>query len=117
MLAGAFAGVCVVFPMLARGAEAPPVARLVGGPAALLRATGRFALAEGVRMHVGDIVEVPDKGLVQIAFACARYEPTVAGLVGEIGGGLRGGRGGGADLQVADPVHPDERLRGLAHPG
>ncbi|HEY1287972.1 MAG TPA: hypothetical protein VGF58_06560 [Burkholderiales bacterium] len=56
-------------PMLAMGADAPAVVTLVEGPAALLRTTGRFALAEGVRVHVGDIVDVPDKGLVQIAFA------------------------------------------------
>jgi hypothetical protein len=69
MLAGAFAAVCLVVPMLAMGAEAPPVVTLVEGPAALLRTTGRFALAEGVRLQAGDIVEVPDKGLVQIELA------------------------------------------------
>ena len=67
MLAGAFAAACLVVPMLAMGAEAPAVVTLVEGPAVLLRTTGRFALAEGVRVHAGDIVEVPEKALVQIA--------------------------------------------------
>ena len=69
MLAGAFAAACLLVAALAVGAEAPPVVTLVEGPAALLRATGRFALAEGVRVQAGDIVEVPDKGLVQIELA------------------------------------------------
>ena len=96
MLAGAFAAACLVVPMLAMGAEAPPVVTLVEGPAALLRATGRFALAEGVRMHVGDIVEVPDKGLVQIAFADGarvslgpRSRFHVAALAGATGRGAK----------------------------
>ena len=67
MLAGAFAAACLVVSMLAMGAEAPAVITLVEGPAALLRTTGRFALAEGVRVHAGDIIEVPEKALVQIA--------------------------------------------------
>jgi hypothetical protein len=69
MLAGAFAAACLVAAALAAGAEAPAVVTLAEGPAVLLRTAGRFALAEGVRVHAGDIVEVPDKGLVQIEFA------------------------------------------------
>lgn len=69
MLAGAFAAACLVVPMLAMGAEAPAVVTLVEGPVALLRTTGRFALAEGVRVHAGDIIEVPDKGLAQLELA------------------------------------------------
>jgi len=69
MLAGAFAAACLVVATLAAGAEAPAIVTLVEGPAALLRGAGRFALVEGVRVHAGDIVEVPDKGLVQIEFA------------------------------------------------
>ena len=69
MLAGAFAAACLLVPALAAGAEAPGVVTLMEGPAALLRTAGRFALAEGVRLQAGDIVEVPDKGLVQIELA------------------------------------------------
>ena len=95
MLAAAFAAVCLVVPALALGADAPAVVTLVEGPAALLRTAGRFALAEGVRIQAGDIVEVPDKGLVQIELAGgarvslgpqSRFH--VAGLAGA------GGRGG-----------------------
>src|SRR5262245_47534019 len=85
MLAGAFAATCLVVPMLAMGAETPAVVTLVEGPAALLRTTGRFALAEGVRVHAGDIVEVPDKGLVQI----------------ELGGGARVSLGPQSRFHVA----------------
>lgn len=69
MLAGAFGAACLVMAAATAAAEAPAVVTLVEGPASLLRAAGRFALAEGVRVHAGDIVGVPDKGLVQIEFA------------------------------------------------
>ena len=39
------------------------------GPAALVRGTTRYALAEGVRLQPGDIIEVTDKGLMEIEFA------------------------------------------------
>lgn len=51
------------------GAEAPAVVTLLEGQAVLLRAAGRFALAEGVRIQAGDIVEVAEKGLVQVGFS------------------------------------------------
>jgi hypothetical protein len=38
------------------------------GPAALVRGTTRHALAEGVRLQPGDIIEVSDKGLAQVEF-------------------------------------------------
>ncbi|MFL6571145.1 MAG: hypothetical protein ACJ8G4_05275, partial [Burkholderiales bacterium] len=66
MLAAAFAAACLAVPALAAGAEVPAIVTLVEGPVALLRSAGRFALAEGVRIHGGDILDVPDKGLVQI---------------------------------------------------
>ena len=69
MLAAAIAAACLVVPAIAAGAEAPAVVTLMEGPAAVLRTAGRFALAEGVRVQAGDIVEVPDKGLVQIELA------------------------------------------------
>lgn len=69
MLAGAFGAACLVMAAAAAGAEAPAVVTLMEGPAWLLRSAGRFALAEGVRVQAGDIVGVPDKGLVQIELA------------------------------------------------
>jgi hypothetical protein len=66
MLAAAFAAACLVVPAIAAGAEAPAVITLMEGPAAVLRTAGRFALAEGVRVQAGDIIEVPEKSLVQI---------------------------------------------------
>ena len=69
MLAGAFAAACLLIPALAAAAEAQAVVTLVEGPAALLRTAGRFALAEGVRVQAGDIVEVADKATVQIELA------------------------------------------------
>jgi hypothetical protein len=62
------AAVCLALPALCAGAEAPAVVTLVENPAALLRSTGRFALAEGVRLQAGDVVEVGEKGLLQIGF-------------------------------------------------
>ena len=41
---------------------------LMEGPAALVRGTTRYALAEGVRLQPGDIIEVSDKGLAEIEF-------------------------------------------------
>lgn len=52
----------------AAGADATAVVTLVEGEAALLRGTARYALAEGVRLQSGDIVEIPDKGLAQVEF-------------------------------------------------
>ena len=42
---------------------------LLEGPAALVRGMTRYALAEGVRLQPGDIIEVSDKGLTEIEFA------------------------------------------------
>jgi hypothetical protein len=60
---------CLTLPVIGAGAEAPAVVTLVEDQAALLRSSGRFALAEGVRLQAGDVVEVGDKGLVQIGLA------------------------------------------------
>jgi hypothetical protein len=96
MLAAALAAACLLVPALAAGAEVRPVVTLMEGSAALLRSAGRFALAEGVRVQAGDIVEVADKGLVQLEFpggARVSLGPQsrfhVAGLAGSAG---RGGR-------------------------
>jgi hypothetical protein len=52
----------------AAGAEPPAIVTLVEGSASLLRGTSRYALAEGVRLQAGDIVEVADAGLAQLEF-------------------------------------------------
>ena len=59
----------IVAPVCATAAEPPAVVTLLEGPAGLLRGTARFALAEGVRVQSGDIIEVGEKGLAQIEFA------------------------------------------------
>jgi len=61
--------VCGVAP----AAEPPAMVTLLEGQAALLRGTVRYALAEGVRLQTGDIVELGDKGtmLVEFADGCA----------------------------------------------
>ncbi len=65
------AAACLALPVVGAAAEAPAVVTVVESQATLLRSTVRFALAEGVRLQAGDIVEVGDKGLVQIGFADA----------------------------------------------
>jgi hypothetical protein len=63
----------LVFAITACGvavaAEPPAVVTLLEGQAALLRGTVRYALAEGVRLQSGDIVELGDKGAALIEFA------------------------------------------------
>jgi hypothetical protein len=54
---------------VALAAEPPAVVTLLEGQAALLRGTVRYALAEGVRLQSGDIVELGDKGAALIEFA------------------------------------------------
>lgn len=50
-------------------AEPPAVVTVLEGQAVLLRGTVRYALAEGVRLQTGDIVELGDKGAALIEFA------------------------------------------------
>jgi hypothetical protein len=52
----------------AAGAEPPATLTLLEGQAALLRGTSRHALAEGVRLQAGDIIEIGDKGVAQFEF-------------------------------------------------
>src|SRR5262245_4540234 len=54
---------------VASAAEPPAIVTLLEGQAALLRGTARYALAEGVRLQSGDIVELGDKGTTLIEFA------------------------------------------------
>lgn len=55
-------------PLVAGAADPQPTLTLLEGPAGLVRGVTRYALAEGVRMQSGDIVEVGDKGLAEIEF-------------------------------------------------
>lgn len=65
----ALALACMAFPGPARAASLPAVVTLLEGEASLVRGTARYALAEGVRIQPGDIVELPAKALVEIEFA------------------------------------------------
>ena len=56
-------------PLAADAADPFATVTLLEGPAALVRGVTRYALAEGVRLQPGDIIEVSDKGLAQIEFA------------------------------------------------
>jgi hypothetical protein len=67
--AGAAAWVIAMACGVASAAEPPAVVTLLEGQAALLRGTVRYALAEGVRLQSGDIVELGDKGTTLIEFA------------------------------------------------
>ena len=60
---------CLAAPGLASGAGAAAVVTVVESPATVLRSTGRFSLAEGVRLQAGDAVEVGENGLLQVGFA------------------------------------------------
>lgn len=55
-------------PLLATAADPAPTLTLLEGPAGLVRGVTRYALAEGVRMQAGDIIEVGEKGLAEIEF-------------------------------------------------
>lgn len=53
---------------VALAADPAATLTLLEGPAVLVRGVARYALAEGVRLQSGDIVEVGGKGLAQIEF-------------------------------------------------
>jgi len=59
----------LAWPLAAAAADPVTAVTLLEGPATLVRGVTRFALAEGVRLQSGDIIEVSDKGLAQIEFA------------------------------------------------
>jgi hypothetical protein len=60
---------CLAVPAIAPGAEAAAVVTVVESAAELLRSAGRFALSEGARLQAGDLLEVGEKGVLQIGFA------------------------------------------------
>ncbi len=75
------AAACLTAPLGSLAAELPAAVTLLEGPAAVLRGTSRYALAEGVRLQSGDIVEVGDKSVAQFEF--------VDGLILSLGPGAR----------------------------
>lgn len=59
---------CLLVSHAARAAEAAATVTLLDGDASIIRGTVRYALAEGVRLAAGDIVEIGQKGLALIEF-------------------------------------------------
>jgi len=67
---GLAAAACVAVSLAASAAEPPAIVTLLeSGGGTLLRGTARYVLLEGVRLQTGDIIEIGDKGVVQIEFA------------------------------------------------
>ncbi len=58
----------LLLPALAVAAEHVATVTMLEGNAALLRGVARYALAEGVRLDNGDVLESGDKALVQVEF-------------------------------------------------
>ena len=58
----------LAYPLAAAAADPAATVTLLEGPAGLVRGVTRYALAEGVRVQSGDIIEVGDKGLAEIEF-------------------------------------------------
>jgi len=103
-------------PLAAAAAEPLAVITLKEGPATLVRGVARHTLAEGVRLHSGDIIEVGDKGLAQIEFAdgvALALGPEARALLTS----LSGGKQATADFYVTQGalklagVKPGARLR------
>jgi hypothetical protein len=70
VIARGLAAACAVVVLAAPAAEPPAIVTLLeSGGGALLRGTTRYALLEGVRLQSGDIIEIGDKGVVEIEFA------------------------------------------------
>lgn len=63
-----WASALLAFPIAALAAEPAATVTLLEGQAGLVRGVTRFALAEGVRLQSGDIIEVSEKGLAEIEF-------------------------------------------------
>ncbi len=59
---------CLLFPIAASAVELIGTVTLLEGSASLLRGPSRYALAEGVRLEQGDILELGDKALCQVEF-------------------------------------------------
>ncbi len=59
---------CLLFPLALLAAEPAATVTLLDGGATVIRGTARYALAEGVRIAAGDIVETGDEGIAIIEF-------------------------------------------------
>ena len=68
MLVRRWALAILACPLAAAAADPVATVTLLEGPATLVRGVARHALAEGVRLQSGDIIEVGDKGLAQMEF-------------------------------------------------
>jgi hypothetical protein len=68
MLVRRWALAILACPLAAAAADPVATVTLLEGPATLVRGVARHALAEGVRLQSGDIIEVSDKGLAQMEF-------------------------------------------------
>lgn len=66
---GRWAWAILACPLALAAAEPPVVLTLLEGPATLTRGVVRYALAEGVRLQSGDVLEIPDKSLAEMEFA------------------------------------------------
>lgn len=66
---GRWALALLVWPWAAAAADPTVTVTLLEGPTTLVRGVTRYALAEGVRLQSGDILEVSDKGLAEMEFA------------------------------------------------
>jgi hypothetical protein len=58
----------LAWPQICAAADSAAVVTLLEGDAALVRGAARYALAEGVRLRSGDIIEVADGSLAQIEY-------------------------------------------------
>ena len=122
----------LAFPAAAAAAaDSVATVTLLEGPTALIRGVTRYALAEGVGLHTGDIVEVGDKGLAEIEFgggAALALGPGTRILAVSIAGGTSVGgdfyalHGGlklaamkqGAHFRLATPIFTLQPAQGVA---
>lgn len=58
----------VVFPLLCAATEPVATVTLLEGDTVLVRGAARYALAEGVRLNTGDIIEVAGNSLAQVEY-------------------------------------------------
>jgi FecR protein len=68
MLVSCWALAILASPLAAAAADPMTIVTLLEGQATVVRGVARHALAEGVRLQSGDIIEVGDKGLAQMEF-------------------------------------------------
>ena len=68
MLVRRWALAILACPLAAAAADPAVTVTLLEGPATVVRGVARHALAEGVRLQAGDIIEVGEQGLAQMEF-------------------------------------------------